>query len=35
MILGALLSQKAEKSMREDDPTADDVEIQEKNEGDG
>jgi hypothetical protein len=35
MILGALLSQKAEKPMREDDPTADNVEIQEMNEGDG
>jgi hypothetical protein len=35
MGLGALLSQKAEKPMREDDPTADNVEIQEMNEGDG
>jgi hypothetical protein len=35
MSLGALFSQKAEKPMRGDDPTADNVDIQEKNEGDG
>jgi hypothetical protein len=35
MYLGALLNQKSEKPEREDDPTADNVEIQEKNEGDG